>query len=157
MDARGNSRFSNVGANLGFTNRYVGRGAAYADINNDGALDILMTTNSGPACLFENVGTTNNGLRIKTVGRKSNRSGIGATVRVQTPNGILSKVVHSGSSYCSQSELTLTFGLGNQTVAEHVEIAWPSGERDILKNVPVNSTYTIEEGGKTLNTRPFKR
>lgn len=156
-DARGNTRFSNVGASLGFTSRYVGRGAAYADINNDGALDILMTTNAGPACLFENVGTTNNGLRIKTVGRKSNRSGIGATVRVHTPTGIMSKVVHSGSSYCSQSELTLTFGMGNQTVAEQVEISWPSGEHDVLKNVPVNATYTLEEGGKTLNTRPFKR
>src|SRR5260370_19877018 len=67
VDSRGNTRLSNVGASLGFTSRYVGRGAAYADINNDGALDILMTTNAGPPCLFENVGTTNNGLRIKTV------------------------------------------------------------------------------------------
>jgi len=142
---------------LGFTSRYVGRGAAYADINNDGALDLLMTTNSGPAYLFENVGTTNNGLRVKTVGRKSNRSGIGAVVRVHTPNGIMSKVVHSGSSYCSQSELTLTFGMGRETFAEQVEIVWPSGERDVLKNLPVNATYTVEEGGKQLNTRPFKR
>ncbi len=157
VDSRGNTRLSNVGASLGFTSRYVGRGAAYADINNDGALDILMTTNAGPPCLFENVGTTNNGLRIKTVGRRSNRSGIGGTVRVHTPTGVLTKVVHSGSSYCSQSELTLTFGMGNQTIAEQVEISWPSGERDVWNNVPVNATYTLEEGGKTLNTRPFKR
>jgi len=156
-DARGNTRFSNVGASLGFTSRYVGRGAAYADINNDGALDLLMTTNSGPAYLFENVGTTNNGLRVKTVGRKSNRSGIGAMVRVHNSDGIMSKVVHSGSSYCSQSELTLTFGMGKQMFAEQVEIEWPSGERDVLKNLPVNATYTVEEGGKQLNTRPFKR
>jgi len=96
-------------------------------------------------------------LRIKTVGRRSNRSGIGAVVRVHTPSGIMSKVVHSGSSYCSQSELTLTFGMGTQTVAEQVEIQWPSGEHDLLKNLAVNSTYTVEEGGKILNTRPFQR
>jgi len=156
-DSRGNARFSNAGATLGFTRKCVGRGAAYADINNDGALDILMSTNGGPAYLFQNVGITNNGLRIKTVGRRSNRSGIGAVVRVHTPDGVMSKVVHSGSSYCSQSELTLTFGMGSQTVAEQVEIQWPSGERDLLKNVAVNSTYTVEEGGKILNARPFKR
>lgn len=157
VDARNFTRFSNVSTALGFSTRYVARGAAYADINNDGALDILMTTNTGPACLFQNVGTTNNGLRLKAVGRKSNRSAIGATVRVHTPAGIMTKVVHSGSSYCSQSELTLTFGMGSQPVAEQVEIQWPSGEHDVLKNVAVNSTYTIEEGGQIVNTRPFKR
>jgi hypothetical protein len=77
-------------------------------------------------------------------------------VRVHTPEGVMSKVVHSGSSYCSQSELTLTFGMGTQTVAEQVEIQWPSGERDLLRNVAVNSTYTIEEGGKIINVRPFR-
>jgi len=157
VDARNFTRFSNVSTALGFSTRYVARGAAYADINNDGALDILMTTNTGPACLFQNVGTTNNGLRIKAVGRKSNRSAIGASVRVHTPSGILTKVVHSGSSYCSQSELTLTFGMGSQTVAEQVEILWPSGEHDVLKNLAVNSTYAVEEGGQIVNTRPFKR
>jgi hypothetical protein len=156
-DSRGNARFTNVGSSVGFTHPYVGRGAAYADINNDGALDILVSTNGGPAYLFQNVGVTNNGLRIKAVGRRSNRSGIGAVVRVQTPAGIMSKVVHSGSSYCLQSELTLTFGMGTQTVAEQVEIQWPSGEHDILKNLAVNSTYTVEEGGKILNARPFKK
>jgi hypothetical protein len=156
-DTRGNTRFTNVGASLGFNRRYVGRGAAYADINNDGALDILMTTNGGPAYLFQNAGATNNSLRIKVVGRRSNRSGIGTVVRVHTPADIMSKVVHSGSSYCSQSELTLTFGMGIQTVAEQVEIRWPSGERDILKNVAANKTYTVEEGGKIVNARPFKR
>jgi hypothetical protein len=155
-DLKGSTRFTNVGASLGFTDRYVGRGAAYADINNDGALDILMTTNGGPAYLFQNSGVTNNGLRIKTVGRRSNRNGIGALVRVHTPAGVLSKVVHSGSSYCSQSELTLTFGMGIQTAAEQIEIKWPSGEHDTLKNLAVNSTYTVEEGGKILNARPFK-
>ncbi|HXC42669.1 MAG TPA: CRTAC1 family protein [Candidatus Dormibacteraeota bacterium] len=156
-DSRGNARFTNVGSSVGFTRPYVARGAAYADINNDGALDILVSTNGGPAYLFQNVGVTNNGLRIKAVGRRSNRSGIGAVVRVQTPAGIMSKVVHSGSSYCSQSELTLTFGMGTQTVAEQVEIQWPSGEHDILKNLAMNSTYTVEEGGKILNARPFKK
>ncbi len=62
-----------------------------------------------------------------------------------------------GSSYCSQSELTLTFGLGKASQAETVEITWPGGPRDTLRNLKANATYTIEEGGKILDTRPFKR
>ena len=156
-DAKGKTRFTNVGAKLGFTGKYVGRGAAFADINNDGAPDILMTTNGGPAYLFENVGVTNNGIRIKTVGRKSNRNGMGALVRVHTASDIISQTVHSGASYCSQPELTLTFGLGKWKTAEQVELIWPSGEHDVLKDLAANATYTIEEGGRILNTRPFKR
>ncbi len=156
-DSKGNVRFSNVGAKLGFTNKYVGRGAAFADINNDGAPDILMTTNGGPAYLFQNTGVTNNAIRIKTVGRKSNRNGMGTQVRVHTSSDVISKTVHSGASYCSQPELTLTFGLGREMVAEQIELIWPSGEHDVLKHVSANSTYTVEEGGKVLNARPFNR
>jgi len=157
-DARGNTRFQNVSAALGFTEKVVGRGAACADIDNDGAPDILMTTNGGPAYLYRNVGgARNNGLRIKTVGRRSNKSGIGAVVRVHTPDGVRWRTVHSGSSYCSQSELTLTFGMRQETQAQEVEILWPSGAHDSLKNLSTNATYTIEEGGKILRTVPFAR
>jgi hypothetical protein len=136
----------------------VARGAAYADIDNDGAPDILVTTNGGPAYLFRNVGgSRNNAIRIRTVGTRSNRDGIGAQVRT-TSGGIANwQTVHSGSSYCSQSELTLTFGLGKATQAESVEIVWPSGQHDTLKNLKANATYTIEEGGKIVSARPFKR
>jgi len=78
-------------------------------------------------------------------------------VHVHSGAGDNWQTVHSGSSYCSQSELTLTFGLGQLTEAASVEIVWPSGQHDILKNLKANNTYTIEEGGKILSSRPFKR
>ena len=154
----GQSRFQDVSKQLGFTRKLVARGAAYADIDNDGRPDIMLVTNGGPAYLFRNaVGSTNNALRIKTVGTRSNRDGIGATVKVSSSNGPGWQMVRSGSSYCSQSELTLAFGLGKAAQADTVEITWPSGQRDTLRNLKANNTYTIEEGGKILATRPFKR
>jgi hypothetical protein len=154
----GRDKFQQVGQKLGFTRHLVARGAAYADINNDGAPDILLTTNGGPAYLFENVGSRrNNAIRIHTVGTRSNRDGIGAEVHVRAANGESWQTVHSGSSYCSQSELTLTFGLEDAPQADSVEIKWPSGQRDVLHNLKGNATYTIQEGGKILAVRPFKR
>ena len=159
-DAKGNERFLEVGKQVGFSKPLVARGAAYADIDNDGAPDILLTTNGGPAYLFHNVGASgNNTIRIRTVGTRSNRDGIGAVVSVHTPGelGVRSEqTVHSGSSYCSQSELTLTFGLGKASVAD-IEIEWPSGQKDNIGGLAANSTYTLEEGGKVLGKRPFKR
>jgi len=150
----GGSHFEQVGKQLGFTRRMVARGAAHADIDNDGRLDILLTTNGGPAYLYRNtVETSNNAIRIKTVGTRSNRDGIGAVVKV---NGSNWQMVRSGSSYCSQSELTLTFGLGKAPQANTVEITWPSGQKDMLRNLNANATYTVEEGGKILASRPFK-
>ncbi len=154
----GNDRFLETGKALGFTRKFVARGAAYADFDNDGAPDILLTNNGGPAYLFHNVGgSRNNAIRIKTVGTRSNRDGIGAEVHVHSAAGDSWQTVHSGSSYCSQSELTLTFGLRQETDVSSVEIIWPSGQHDTLKNLKANSTYTIEEGGKILFTRPFRR
>ena len=154
----GNEKFRDVTQQAGFTERLVARGAAHADIDNDGAPDILVTTNGGPAYVFHNVGgAANNAVRIHTVGTRSNRDGIGAVVRVKSPEGENTQTVHSGSSYCSQSELTLTFGLGKDTEAESVEITWPSGQHDTLKSLKANATYTIEEGGRMLRTVPFRR
>ncbi len=154
----GHGRFNDVGKDLGFARQMVARGAAYADINNDGYLDVLVTTNNGPAYLFKNEGpNTANAIRIKTVGTQSNRNGIGARVRVHSGGVINWQTVHSGSSYCSQSELPLTFGLGKAGSAEEARIIWPSGHEDTLKNLKANASYTIQEGGKILSTRPFKR
>jgi hypothetical protein len=154
----GEEKFREAGKPLGFTRTFVARGAAHADIDNDGAPDILLTNNGGPAYLFHNVGGShNNAIRIKTAGTRSNKDGIGAEVRVRSAAGENWQTVHSGSSYLSQSELTLTFGLGQGTEASSVEIVWPSGQHDTLKNLKANNTYTIEEGGKVLGTRAFKR
>jgi len=155
---QGQTRFADRARELGFTRELVARGAAHADIDNDGRLDILLMTNGGPAYLYRNAtGTTHNAIRIQTVGTRSNRNGIGATVKLQSANGTGWQVVRSGSSYCSQSELTVTFGLGKTAQADTVEITWPSGQKDTLRNLKANLTYTVEEGGKVLASRPFSR
>ncbi|MDE3178069.1 MAG: CRTAC1 family protein [Acidobacteriota bacterium] len=154
----GQSHFQNVSRALGFSELMVARGAAYADVNNDGALDILVTTNDGPAHLYLNEGgNQNNSIRIRTVGTKSNRDGIGAVVRVKTPTGVNEQTVHSGSSYCSQSELTLTFGMEKEDQTDNVQIDWPSGHKDFLKTLKANHTHTIQEGGKIVSSKPFRR
>ena len=124
----------------------VARGAAYGDFDNDGDLDIVMTTNSGPAVLLRNDGVANHGLRLRLVGTRSNRDGLGAVVRVTTGSETQSQMLRSGSSYLSQSELLLTFGLGNKTQADRVEIRWPSGTVDRLTNVRSAQVLTVREG-----------
>jgi hypothetical protein len=113
----GNRAFTDVTAALGtaFSRPIMGRGAAYADFDGDGDLDIVISTLAGPAYMFRNDGgSRNHWLRVRTVGSRSNRSGLGAVVSVTTASGTQSQTVHSGSSYASQSELTLTFGLGSE-------------------------------------------
>lgn len=111
----------------------VGRGAAYGDFDNDGDLDLLITSNNGPARLLRNEnGNQNDLLRVKTVGTRSNRDGIGAKVILKTAKGAkLFSMVKTGSSYCSQSELPLVFGLGAPEEGKtlSLEIVWPSGQR----------------------------
>jgi hypothetical protein len=135
----------------------VARGAAYADIDNDGYLDVLVTTNSGPAYLFHNEGGSNHSVRLKLVGTKSNRDGIGAVVYVTARGEKQWKMLRSGSSYLSQSELELTFGLGTQTKAETVEIQWPSGQVDRLSNLDAGQTATVEEGKGIVGARAYGR
>jgi len=137
----------------------VGRAAAYADIDNDGFLDVLVTTNGGPAYLFHNEGGSNRSLRIKLVGTRSNRDGIGAVVRVTSGNNKDKqwKMLRSGSSYLAQSELVLTFGLGAQTKADSVEIQWPSGQVDKLADINAGQTVTVQEGKGIVASRAYNK
>jgi len=153
----GAGKFEEVTQSLGaaFSSPKVARGAAYADINNDGALDVLVTTNGGRAYLFRSEGGTNRSLRVKLVGVKSNRDGIGAVVRVASGKDQQWQMVHSGSSYLSQSELVLTFGLGTATRADSVEVEWPSGQRDKLANLAAGATVTVQEGKGVIATTPY--
>ncbi len=153
----GHGKFEEVTASLGpaFAAPRVGRGAAYADIDNDGDLDLLVTTNGGPALLFRNDGGTNHSLRIKLNGTKSNRDGIGAVVTITSGNERQWQMLRSGSSYMSQSELVLTFGLGSATSVSSLEIQWPSGQVDKLNNVAAGQTITVEEGRGIIHTRGF--
>src|ERR1700733_9334607 len=133
----GGGKFTEVTDKMGksFAAPRVARAAAYGDIDNDGFLDLLLTTNAGPAYLFHNEGGTNHSLRLKLVGTKSNRDGIGAVVRVNAGSDKQWKMLRSGSSYLAQSELVLTFGLGALTRADSVEIQWPSGQLDKLSSL----------------------
>jgi len=151
--------FVDVAAQMGaaFDAPRVGRGAAYGDINNDGAPDIVITTNGGPAQLFENQGATNHALRIKLVGTKSNRDGIGSVVWVQSDTTSQKQMLTSGSSYLSASELVLTFGLGTSTKANIIEIHWPSGAVTRLTNVPADQILTIREGSGIIHAEQFQK
>jgi len=153
----GAGKFTEVTAQMGksFSAPRVARSAAYADIDNDGFLDIVVTTNGGPAYLFHNEGGTNHSLRFKLVGTRSNRDGIGAIIRLSAGGDKQWKMLRSGSGYLSQSELVLTFGLGSHTKAENVEIQWPSGQVEKLTNVPAGQTLTVEEGKGIVLSRAY--
>ncbi len=155
----GRGKFEEVTQAMGptFASPKVARGAAYADIDNDGALDLLMTTNGGRAYLFHNEGGTNHSLRVKLVGTKSNRDGIGAVVRVTSGSDKQWKMLKSGSSYLSQSELVLTFGLGGNSKADAIEIQWPSGQTDKLSGIPADQTITVEESKGVIASRGYDK
>jgi enediyne biosynthesis protein E4 len=145
----GSGRFRDVAneAGPGFASPKVGRGLAYADFDRDGDLDLLVTTNNGPAFLYRNDQQHGNqSVRILLVGTKSNRDAIGARVRL-TANGVTQvRMVKSGSSYLSQSEFALTFGLGKQDEADRVVIDWPSGHTEEYKKFVAGKGYRCIEG-----------
>ncbi len=157
----GKRQFENVTERMGaaFNRAVVARGAAFADYDRDGDLDIVVTTNDGPAYLFRNDGgNRNNWVTVRLAGRKSNRDGIGAVVRVTSNSGKQWNMVRSGSSYCSQSDLALTFGLGRDPSVQSIEIEWPSGVKQKLGSVPANQFLTIDEtAGIVAKTGPGKK
>ena len=165
---RGKGNFVDVATAIGggFSQPKVGRGLAYGDFDRDGDLDLLITTNNGPAYLYRNdQAAGNRSLRIRLVGTKSNRDAIGASVKIfhgalygtsngasngtssSTPNGstIQSRMVKGGSSYLSQSELPVTFGLGKQDKIDRLVIEWPSGRTEEYKNLSAGRAYECVE------------
>jgi hypothetical protein len=161
----GKGKFAEVTKSAGaeFAAARVGRSAAYADVFNDGRLDVLLSTNGGAAHLFRNVAAgaskekLNHSVRFKLIGTKSNRDGIGAVVRVTTSDGTQTQMLKSGSSYLAANELVLTFGLGKLTEADAVEIRWPSGQVDRLSSVNAGQTVSVTEGRGATGSRPFAR
>ncbi len=157
----GNGKFTEVTKTVGagFAAPRVGRGVAYADINNDGRLDVLISTNSGPVYLFRNeaqgTSAANRSLRIKLTGTKSNRDGIGATVKLTSGGETQTQMLRSGSSYLSASELVLTFGLAQREKADGIEIRWPSGQVDRLTDVAAGETVSVTEGKGITASRAY--
>jgi len=140
---RGDGMFQEVGA---FPTPLVARGMAYGDYDHDGDLDVLIATNNGPAHLYRNDGGNgNHWLSVKLEGTRSNRNGIGAVVRVSSAGGTQWQTVHSGSSYCSASDLALTFGLGQDQKATRIEVDWPGGARQTLTDVASGQYLGIKQ------------
>ena len=143
----GRGGFSDVAAQVGpgFAAPKVGRGLACGDFDRDGDVDLLVTTNQGPAFLYRNdLSNGNRSLRLQLQGTKSNRDAIGAVVRVSTAEGTQLRMVKTGSSFLSQSELALTFGLAHRDRADRIVIEWPSGQTQEFNNVNAGSWRCVE-------------
>src|SRR5580700_3063221 len=144
----GAKKFENVSSAVGadFTKPLVGRGAIYGDFDHDGDLDVLISSNNGPAHLYRNDGgNRNHWISISTIGTKSNRDGIGAAVTIASASGKQFNAVRSGSSYASESDRALVFGLGQDAEVKSIEVAWPSGTKQSFSNVVANQFITIDE------------
>ncbi len=145
----GEGRFEDVAGEVGggFAVPKVARGLAYGDYDRDGDIDVLLTTNNGPAYLFRNDQLAGNrSIRFHLVGTKSNRDGIGAVVRISHGGQSQMRMIRSGSSYLSQSELAAVFGVGSRDRIERVVIEWPSGRTEEHKNLATGKSYRCTEG-----------
>ena len=159
---QGQGKFEDVSGKLGaaLQQPVVGRGAAYLDYDNDGDFDLLITANNGPARLLRNDnGNQNDMLRVRLIGVRSNRDGIGAKVFAKASNGARQfAMVKTGSSYLSQSELPITFGLGKPESGKTVslEILWPSGQKTSLSGLQPNQSITVQEQKGIVSAQPIK-
>lgn len=153
---RGDGSFERVTEALGppWDLHIVGRGGAYGDYDRDGDLDLLITENDGPVHLWRNELSEGRFLRVRLRGRQSGRDGIGARVVVRTTRRTSAKRVRTGSSYLSQSEKVLTFGLGRDDLVRSVEVEWPGGTREIYQDLDPNGEILIEEGVGLITRGP---
>jgi hypothetical protein len=141
-------RFRDVSAQAGpaFQEERVGRGLAVADFDNDGDLDVIISSlGQRPALLRNDTARKGNWLLIRAQGSKGNTFGLGATVRVETSEGVQTREINNVASYLSSSDVRLHVGLGNAKVVRQLDVTWPSGTKQVLKDVAVNQVLTIKE------------
>ncbi len=141
-------RFRDISSQSGsvFQADRVGRGLAVADFDNDGALDVVITSVGRPAVLLKNqAGKRGNWITIRAEGTRSNRFGLGATVQVETSEGVQVGEINNVASYLSSNDIRAHFGLGPAKTIKQIEIAWPSGAKQVLKDVAVNQILTVKE------------
>jgi hypothetical protein len=144
----GGGKFKDVSAESGpaFHVKHVGRGAAVADFDNDGDLDIVIADSGGPALLYRNDGgNRNHWLAIQARGRESNRFGLGSKVWVTAGGVTQYREINPYGSYLSTSDMRLYIGLGKETVARRLEIEWPRGKKQVLENVPAGQVLKLDE------------
>jgi enediyne biosynthesis protein E4 len=156
----GNGKFTEVGktSGSGFATPYAARGVAFADFDNDGFVDLVVANNGDPPLLLHNSGGNGNHfLNFKLVGTKSNRDAMGARIRVVAGTTSQIREIAGGGSYLSQSDLRANFGLGKARTASSVEVRWPSGQKQIFRNVDADQFYLIEEGKDQLQLLHFRR
>lgn len=145
---QGKMKFYDAAAEVGggFDQPKVGRGLAVGDFDRDGDLDLLLTTNNGPAYLYRNDQLDGNrSIRFHLIGTKSNRDAIGAVVQIHYNGQIASRMVRSGSSYLSQSEFPVTFGLAKQDRIDRVVVRWPSGATEEYRNLAAGKAFQVTE------------
>ena len=156
----GTGRFEDVSTKVGPALRAenLGRGCAFGDFDNDGDVDVIVNNLDGPPTLLRNDGgNKNNWIMIKCIGTRSNRSAIGTRVKVTSGKHSQIDEVMSGSSYYSQNDFRLHFGLGRASQADRVEVAWPSGVKESFPNLPANHLYVVQETKGILERRKFRQ
>ena len=156
---RGDGRFEEVSLQWGpgLSLRKAARGAAFGDLFNRGRLDVVVNNmNDAPTLLHDCAPATGQALVLRLEGTRSNRSAIGARVAVQVGGRRLIDEVRSGGSFCSQNDLRLHFGLGSADRVDRIEVAWPSGARDTVTDLPAGQTVTVREGAGLVGARPFR-
>ncbi len=156
----GRGRFTDVAetAGPGFALERVSRALVSGDIDNDGDLDLLVTNNGQSADLLRNDGgSRGNAVLVKLIGKDSNRDGIGARLRATSGGRIQIRDMKSGSSYLGQNDLRAHFGVGRAIQIDHLEVRWPSGHIDVVKDIPANHIVSLTEGGRTDRTPLTRR
>jgi hypothetical protein len=160
----GNGQFKDVSSSMGpgINEHYSSRGAAFGDFDNDGDIDFVVNTiNDLPQLIRCDSHTGNNWIKVRTIGTKSNRSGIGARLKCVTkiagesrPHEQIDEV-RSGGGYFSQSDLRVHFGLGQAMKVDILEIRWPSGQVESVKDIPANQVIFVKEGAGIIRTTQF--